>query len=184
MPDALSKIWDGLGISPVWAGLLTLAVLLGAYEAKQLFDLAVERKRGDRALRVEQYDFLSQYIEEQSEGLTIAYLKLFKERKGKESHGDAFATIVEAADQALMRPLRKHQAQLDEDTIAKIMAIHNILAQYYHPVSDEAVKQLKTRDSDFYALVDEARSMLKPDLILDRLQLVPKPSRSRWSKRS
>ncbi len=175
MVDLLKQIWQWMGIPQVWGAILTLLMLMIVFFLKQLISQWREKQRTDLSVLTTQYADIAEYVNEQSVGLIKAYLKIFESKEGLDAQGIQFSNIVVKADNDLMEPLRKYQAKLDNDTIAKILNVHNILAQYYPEASNEAINKFKSRKNDFYVISDEVRRFIKPDMILNRIGLVSKP---------
>jgi hypothetical protein len=175
MEDLLKQIWQYMGITQVWGAVLTLLLLVIVFFLKQLMSQRREKQRSDVSILKDQYADITEYVIEQSKGLIKAYLKIFENKEGIDAQGIKFSDIVAEADNELMKPLRKYQPKLDDDTIAKILNVHNILAQYYPQASKEAINKFKSRKSEFYAIQNEAQHFIKPDLILNRIGLVSKP---------
>jgi hypothetical protein len=168
-----------MGIPQVWGAVLTLLCLVILFFLKRLMDQLAERQKADRETIDKQFADIAEYVKEQSVGLMKAYLKIFEGKDGIEAQGKQFAEIVEEADNNLMKPVRTYSAKLDEETRGKIFSIHNILAQYYPEASDEAIAAFKKRKVEFYAQVEDAQRILRPDLILHRLGIVSRPLRER-----
>lgn len=172
MEEALKQIWEWMGIPQVWGAVLTLLILAVAFWFKKLIDQRIEKQKADHEALMDQYADISGFVKEQSVGLITAYVKIFERKDAVNAQGKQFTEIIAEADNDLMKPLRKYQAKLDDETKAKIFNIHNILAQYYPDASDEAIEGFKRHKAEFYILIDDAQRFLKPDHILHRLGLV------------
>lgn len=170
--EALKQIWEWMGIPQVWGAVLTLLILTMAFWFKKLIDQRIEKQKADHEALMDQYSDISEFVKEQSVGLITAYVKIFERKDAVNAQGKQFTEIIAEADNDLMKPLRKYQAKLDDETKAKIFNIHNILAQYYPDASDEAIEGFKRHKAEFYILIDDAQRFLKPDHILHRLGLV------------
>jgi hypothetical protein len=183
MEVALKQIWEWMGIPQVWGAILTLLVLVIGYLLKRLVDQRMEKQRADLEALTNQFADIAEFVKEQSTGLITAYVKLFERKEAIDARGKQFMELVADADNDLMKPLRKYQAKLDDETKAKIFNIHNILAQYYPDASDEAIEEFKTRRAEFYARIEDAQRFLRPDLILYRLGVVSRKLQERGQVR-
>lgn len=177
MEEAIKQIWQGLGIPPLWAAVLTICVLVIVYLAKRLMDQRAKKEIAEHGALINQFADIAEFAKEESVALTKAYLRIFEGKDSAGARGQAFKKIVAQADNELMAPLRKYQAKLDDETKSKIFLVHNILAQYYPDATDAAIEGFKQRKSEFYAHIDDAIKTLRPDLILQRLGVVSRKRR-------
>jgi hypothetical protein len=179
MDSALKEIWAWMGVPQVWGAVLTLLGSAIIYLLKRLIDQLMEKRKADREVVAEQFTDIAEYAKEQSVALTKAYMRVFESREAADANGCRFAEIVARADNDLMTPVRAYEAKLDEETRIKIFSVHNILAQYYPEVSDQAVAAFKARKVEFYAKIEDAQRFLRPDLILFRLGITSQVLRKR-----
>jgi hypothetical protein len=119
-----------------------------------------------------QYADVGAYCIEQNAALREAYLTLFERNDGLDVDGAAVGRLASRVDGEVMRPLRKYEALLDERTRAKVYEVHNVIAQLRGSPSPETVKNFKSFRNDFYALIEEARKLLKPTGILSRTGII------------
>jgi hypothetical protein len=172
MEELLKVIWQWLGLPQIWGAILTLLLLLVAYLLKRLLDVRIESQKADQDTLRSHYIDIADYVKEQSNGLLRAYVKIFERKSGIEAGAKELIAIIAEADNDLMKPLRKYQAKLDDETKASIFRIHNVLAQYYPDASEAAIENFRRRKAEFYSYIDDAQRILKPVLILYRLGLV------------
>ena len=179
MESLLKQIWNLMGVPQAWGPVLTLLGLAIIYLLKKLVDQRAEKQKADQATLANQFTDIAEYVREQSVGLTRAYLRIFESKDAADARGRSFAEIAEKADHDVMTPMRGFEAKLDDATRIKIFSIHNILAQYYPEASDQAVAAFKVRKVEFYAQIEDAQRILRPDLILYRLGITSQTLRNR-----
>ena len=161
MEKALGEAFSALGIGPVTAAILLIVVFIVGPFVAWLWKERVEREKPRNAELLE-------YSKKQSRGLAAAYGRLFANEAAKDASGQAFCDIVKAADETLMRPFWEYKPMLDATTTAKLMLVHNVLAQHYPQASKQAIDRFKERANDFYALVEGARTALGERSIVPR----------------
>jgi hypothetical protein len=115
-----------------------------------------------------QYADVGSYCIEQNAALREAYLDLFETEPGLDADGQAVGDLAATVDREVMRPLRKYEALVDEQTRNKIYEIHNLVAQLRGDPSADAINNFKSLRNDFYRLIEEARELLKPSGVLTR----------------
>jgi hypothetical protein len=172
MVEELKEIWNWLGVPAVWGAVLTLVTLALLYLLKGWFSERAEKRKADHQLLANQFAGIPDFVEQESKALIKAYVDIFESKDGIDAKGKHFMSIVAKADNDLMKPFRAFRSRLDDETKAKIFAVHNTLAQYYPDASDEAIARFKHRKVEFYAQIEDATNSLNPDLILHRLGLV------------
>ena len=160
MDKTLVDALHTLGIDPITAAVLVLVIFVAAPSAAWLWKQHIERKKPQDA-------DLREYSKRQSKGLAAAYAKLFANEEAKDANGPVFLAIVKAADDALMKPFQEYRNMLDAATRAKIMVVHNALAQHYQ-ASEQAIGRFKARATDFHILVENARAALREQTLLAR----------------
>jgi hypothetical protein len=75
-----------------------------------------------------------------------------------------------------MKPFRKYQPLLDQQTIEKIYDIHNILAQFQDNPSLSAIERFRSRKAEFLRDIREARDTLELEQILSRKGIINRES--------
>lgn len=155
-------LWD-------WLQLLIIPVVLaiGGFWLNSKLQKTIE----DQKLVQRQYVDITTYAQEQSDSLIKAYLRLY-EREGATATGEAFAKIALEADNDLMKPFRKYYNLLDDLTKKKIFHIHNILVQFQNNPSPNTLERFRKWKDGFIASIEDARSILQPELILYRKKII------------
>ena len=114
------------------------------------------------------YADIGAYCIEQNAALREAYLDFFERRGGLGADGAAVGRLASKVDSEVMGPLGKYGAIVDERTRGKIYEIHNVIAQLRGNPSPNTINNFKSFRNDFYALIEEARDLLKPSGVLSR----------------
>lgn len=76
-----------------------------------------------------------------------------------------FVEIVRKADKRFMKPYTKYKLLLDKSVKLRIIKIHNILEQFLHEPTKEAISRFMAYKDTFYKEVEEAGSMIKKKCI-------------------
>ena len=187
-----SRIWIVLVLSLIAGG---VGAFLGAYLRKKGFDKAVDENFDDMLLQLKQqtktvedikHDFesrqahdtflrelyvadLKAYCSEQAYGLRQAYLHIFERESSSigssEEDGD---TRMETAVRAVMDPLRKYTAVVDEATLQRIYGVQHALLQ----LKGVTARDLIVKRNEYFNLVDSARQFVVLDRLAYRLGLI------------
>jgi hypothetical protein len=125
----------------------------------------------DRKFVQSQYVVITTYTQEQSDSLIKAYLHLC-EREGAIAIGEAFGKIALDADDDIMKPFRTYYSLLDDLTKKKIFHIHNILVQLQNNPSPNTLERFRNWKDGFIASIEGVRSILQPEQILTRMNII------------
>jgi hypothetical protein len=115
-----------------------------------------------------QYADIGAYCNEQNAALREAYITFFEREGSLDADGATVGRLASRVDGEVMRPLRKYEALLDEETRAKVYQVHNVIAQLRGTPSAETIDKFKNFRNQFYSLIEEAREVLKPTGVLSR----------------
>jgi hypothetical protein len=193
MQALLQSIWSALGVPQLWGLILTLVVVVAVAIVKLFIDQAMKNQETKFAGTMQRettkqietfkselqktseeqktvlslYVGIATYVQEQHVGLMRAYDRLYN-REGTTATGEDFAKIALEADNDVMTPFRKYQVLLDKQTQNKIYHIHNILVQLQDNPSPDTIKRFRDWRAEFYNQINDARDILRPELILYR----------------
>jgi hypothetical protein len=114
-------------------------------------------------------DGIKEFATQQAQGLRQSYLLLFEPPSSTvpDATSKSFAERLEMARQLVMAPLRNHLGILDEETIQKILFVHETLLQA--PAIMEGQKQ------KLFQTTELARQFIPADRIAWRLGLISRP---------
>jgi hypothetical protein len=162
-------LWD-------WLQLLIIPASIAA----GTFWLDSRRKRAEdeRRLILSQYAGLHAYAQEQYGALIFAYVRLY-EGEGALASGSAFGRLADEADKRVMRAYRKGKPLLDDQLEARILGIHNALAQVQNSPSEVTLKNFRDWKSKFYEEISDIGKLLRPEQILYRRRLISRPFKAR-----
>jgi hypothetical protein len=116
-----------------------------------------------------QYADVGAYCIEQYAVLREAYLAFFEKQGGLGTDGAAIGRLASKVDHEVMSPLGKYGPIVDEQTRRKVYEIHNVIAQLRGNPDPSTIDNFRSFRNDFYALIEEARGLLKPSDVLQRL---------------
>ena len=163
--EELKKLLTLLGLSPLWASVIVLLVVVVAFFAKRYFDQkskleeieATHRKRIEEieatyriTHRAKIDDRLLEYAPVQVKALLEAYRMLYESKVAQTAKGPRFSKIIQEADEIIMKPFTDFSSYLADPTKSRIYGIHSVLEQFKYDPSESAIRAFKNFKEKFY----------------------------------
>ncbi len=156
--EEIRKLLNFIGLGPIWNSVIVLSMIIIGF-----FFLRFLKRRSALSTKID--DDLKEYSKAQGEELIEAYRLLYEGEIKEAMEPARFVEIVRTADKKIRGPYTKHKLLLDDSVKKKIINIHNILEQFLHNPSPEAIIRFIAFKDNFYKMAEEASSIIKKKYI-------------------